>query len=175
MKVLRKQVVETENIQVGDQIIIPLKRLGEFTATAYKVTDEGVLFIFDKCVTRRPMNKTDTNEGGFEKSDLKRWMNKVLLKAFPEDLRHKVFGLTIPTIGQTAGHRDEWYNELFEADTEEPLLLVKEVKDDREWLRNAEKQRVSSIQFACIAKINYVTDWIATYYAGVRPEFWLSK
>lgn len=41
MKVLRKQEIETANIQVGDQIVIPLAELGEFTATAHKVTDEA--------------------------------------------------------------------------------------------------------------------------------------
>ena len=70
MKVLRKQEIETANIQVGDQIVIPLAELGEFTATAHKVTDEGVMFIFDEYVTCRPMNNCSTNKGGFEKSDL---------------------------------------------------------------------------------------------------------
>ena len=57
MKALRKQKIETANIQVGDQMVIPLAELGEFTATAHKVTDEGVMFIFDEYVTCRPMNK----------------------------------------------------------------------------------------------------------------------
>ena len=39
MKVLRKQEIETANIQVGDQVIIPLAEIGEFSATAHKVTD----------------------------------------------------------------------------------------------------------------------------------------
>ena len=38
MKVLRKQEIETANIQVGDQVIIPLAEIGEFSATAHKVT-----------------------------------------------------------------------------------------------------------------------------------------
>lgn len=44
MKVLRKQEIETANIQVGDQVIIPLAEIGEFSATAHKVTDEGIMF-----------------------------------------------------------------------------------------------------------------------------------
>ena len=62
MKVLRKQEIDTANIQVGDQMVIPLAELGEFTATAHKVTDEGVMFICDDYVTRRPMNNRDTNK-----------------------------------------------------------------------------------------------------------------
>ena len=90
MMVLRKQEIETANIQVGDQIVIPLAELGEFTATAHKVTDEGVMFIFDEYVTCRPMNNCSTNKGGFEKSDLKKWMDTVLFMAFPEELRDKI-------------------------------------------------------------------------------------
>lgn len=97
MKVLRKQEIDTANIQVGDQTVIPLAELGEFTATAHKVTDEGVMFIFDEYVTCRPMNNRSTNKGGFEKSDLKKWMDTVLLMAFPEELRDKIYGLTIPS------------------------------------------------------------------------------
>lgn len=87
MKVLRKQEIETANIQVGDQVIIPLAEIGEFSATAHKVTDEGIMFIFDEYITRRPMNSKNTNKGGFEKSELKKWMDTVLLMAFPEELR----------------------------------------------------------------------------------------
>ena len=65
MKALRKQKIETANIQVGDQIVIPLAELGEFTATVHKVTDEGVMFIFDEYVTCRPMNNCSTKKGGF--------------------------------------------------------------------------------------------------------------
>lgn len=113
MKVLRKQEIDTANIQVGDQMVIPLAELGEFTVTAHKVTDEGVMFIFDDYVTRRPMNNRDTNKGGFEKSDLKKWMDTVLFMAFPEELRDKIYGLTIPTVGQIVGHEDEWDNKIW--------------------------------------------------------------
>ena len=114
MKVLRKQEIDTANIQVGDQMVILLAELGEFTATAHKVTDEGIMFIFDDYVTRRPMNNRDTNKGGFEKSYLKKWMDTVLFMAFPEELRDKIYGLTLPTVGQIVGHEDEWDNKNLE-------------------------------------------------------------
>ena len=166
MKVLRKQEIETANIQVGDQIVIPLAELGEFTATVHKVTDEGVMFIFDEYVTCRPMNNCSTNKGGFEKSDLKKWMDTVLFMAFPEELRDKIYGLTIPTVGQIVGHEDEWDNKNLEPDSDEQLPLMKECKnriacfEDQltwGWLRNATKEEFSSYSY------------------GVRPEFWLVK
>lgn len=184
MKALRKQKIETANIQVGDQMVIPLAELGEFTATAHKVTDEGVMFIFDEYVTRRPMNNCSTNKGGFEKSDLKKWMDTVLFMAFPEELRDKIYGLTIPTVGQIVGHEDEWDNKNLEPDSDEQLPLMKECKnriacfEDQltwGWLRNATKEGFSSAVFAHVN-----TDGDTYYYGasgslGVRPEFWLVK
>lgn len=184
MKVLRKQEVETTNIQVGDQVIIPLAELGEFTATAHKVTDEGVMFIFDNYVTRRPMNNKNTNKGGFEKSDLKKWMDTVLLMAFPEELRDKIFGLTLPTVGQIVGHEDEWDNKNLEPDTDEQLPLMRECKNrvayfedelSWGWLRNATKEEFSSAHFAHVASFGDAYSSYASYSYGVRPEFWLVK
>ena len=184
MKVLRKQEIDTANIQVGDQMVIPLAELGEFTATTHKVTDEGVMFIFDDYVTRRPMNNRDTNKGGFEKSDLKKWMDTVLFMAFPEELRDKIYGLTLPTVGQIVGHEDEWDNKNLEPDIDEQLPLMKECKnriacfEDQlawGWLRNATKEEFSSALFAYVYYHGLTTSGIASDSCGVRPEFWLVK
>ena len=184
MKVLRKQEIETANIQVGDQIVIPLAELGEFTATVHKVTDEGVMFIFDEYVTCRPMNNCSTNKGGFEKSDLKKWMDTVLFMAFPEELRDKIYGLTIPTVGQIVGHEDEWDNKNLEPDSDEQLPLMKECKnriacfEDQltwGWLRNATKEEFSSALFALVTGVGFSSCNGASHSLGVRPEFWLVK
>ena len=184
MKVLRKQEIDTANIQVGDQMVIPLAELGEFTATTHKVTDEGVMFIFDDYVTRRPMNNRDTNKGGFEKSDLKKWMDTVLFMAFPEELRDKIYGLTLPTVGQIVGHEDEWDNKNLEPDIDEQLPLMKECKnriacfEDQlawGWLRNATKEEFSSANFAGVSGRGYTDYGDASNSRGVRPEFWLVK
>lgn len=184
MKVLRKQEIDTANIQVGDQMVIPLAELGEFTATAHKVTDEGVMFIFDDYVTRRPMNNRDTNKGGFEKSDLKKWMDTVLYMAFPEELRDKIYSLTLPTVGQIVGHEDEWDNKNLEPDTNEQLPLMKKCKnriacfEDQlawGWLRNATKEEFSSAGFAFVYAYGTPGYLHASASHGVRPEFWLVK
>jgi len=184
MKALRKQKIETANIQVGDQIVIPLAELGEFTATAHKVTDEGVMFIFDNYITCRPMNNRSINKGGFEKSDLKKWMDTVLLMAFPEELRDKIYGLTLPTVGQIVGHEDEWDNKNLEPDSDEQLPLMKECKNRIAcfedgltwgWLRNATKEEFSSAGFARVDYDGHADYGGASTSRGVRPEFWLVK
>ena len=183
MKILRKQELETSNIQVGDQIIIELTGFGEFTATAQKITDKGTLFLFDDCVTRRPMNAECTNKGGYEKSELRKWINDVLLVAFPEDLINRIDGLTIPTYGQMFGH-DDWYNDVMEPDNDEQLpLMVKRrnrIADfdnsyEWYWLQNATKKEVSSSYFALVYYFGSASFIHASNSFGVRPVFWLVK
>lgn len=184
IKVIRKYEKEVQDIQEGDQILIPLAEMGEFTATAYKVTDKGALFIFDEYIASQPMNNKNTNNGGFEKSDLKKWMDSVLFMAFPDWLRDRITDLSIPTVGEMFGHEDEWDNERFEPDTDEQLPLMRErenrvayLKNEWEWgwLRNAMKKEYSSAGFAGVSGHGNTHSYSASYSGGVRPEFWLVK
>lgn len=184
IKVLRRQETETKEIMVGDQILVSLAELGDFTATAYKITDKGILFIFDEYVTGRPMNSKNTNKGGYEKSNLKDWIDSVLLEAFPDELRNRIADLSIPTVGELFGHEDEWDNEHFESDTDEQLPFMKERKNrvaclnnewEWGWLRNATKLKSSGPCFA-IVNADGITGYLnASRSFGVRPEFWLVR
>lgn len=176
--------METKEIVVGDQILVSLAELGDFTATAHKITDKGVLFIFDDYVTSRPMNNKNTNKGGYEKSDLKKWIDCVLLEAFPEELKNRIADLSIPTVGELFGHDDEWNNEHFEPDTDEQLLLMKERRNrvaylnnewEWGWLRNATKEEFSAALFAGVYVLGTAHFNTASYASGVRPEFWLVR
>ena len=164
IKVLRRQELETREVMVGDQILVSLAEIGDFTATAHKIADKGVLFIFDEYVTSRPMNNLRTNDGGYEKSALKKWIDTVLLAAFPETLKSRIADLSIPTVGELFGHDDEWDNEHFEPDEDEQLPLMKERKNrvaylnnewEWGWLRNATKKSVSGAGFAFVYYCGY--------------------
>ena len=184
IKVLRRQELETREVMVGDQILISLAEIGDFTATAHKITDKGVLFIFDEYVTSRPMNNQSINVGGYVESDLKNWIDTVLLAAFPEELKSLIDSLSIPTVGELFGHDDEWDNEHFEPDEDEQLPLMKErrnrvayLNDEWEWgwLRNAVKRSVSSARFAFVFSLGAADCGDASGSFGVRPEFWLVR
>lgn len=181
MKVLRKREVEVKKARIGDQITIQLAGVGEFTATAQKITDRGPLFMFDDYVASRPMNAKPTNKGGFEKSDLNKWMSDVLLPAFPEAMQGKIENLTIPTYGQMFGH-DDWYNDVIEPDDDEqfPLMAkqrnrVADFNNDYKWgwLQNATKKKVSSSFFAYVSFIGFGPGTSASSSCGVRPAFLL--
>lgn len=181
MKVLRMRENEVKNYRIGDQIVIPLAEFGEFTATAQKITDEGTLFLFDDCVSRRPMNNKCTNKGGFEKTDLRKWIGDVLLPAFPDNFKKRIENLTIPTYGQIFGH-DGWCNDLIKPDNDEqfPLMTkrknhIADFENDYEWywLQNATKKELSATGFAIVAGRGDAIYYGASDSLGVRPVFLL--
>lgn len=173
-----------EYFKVGDQIVIPLGDLGTFTATAQKVTDGKVLFIFDDYVTKRPMNENNSNEGSYEKSDLRKWIEKDLFKMFPAVIRGRISELSIPTLGEIGGWDNEWDREHIEADGDKQLPLMKQRRNrvayyDNEtewgWLRNATKEEFSSACFAVVYNSGNAGYHGASDSCGVRPEFWLFR
>lgn len=182
MKVARKVQFKTNEICVGDQITVGLSGFGKFTATAQRVTEKGILFLFDDVISRHPMNETNTNEGGFNKSDMCGWLCETVLLAFPEKLRTKVIEITLPTYSEIFGH-DAFY-ENFEPDNDEQFELMKrrgnrvcDFKDDWcwWWLRNATKRNISSARFALVGGGGGTGCTGASDSFGVRPEFWLAK
>jgi len=173
-----------DDISTGDQIEIPLGKLGNFTATVQKVTNDKVLFIFDDYVAKRPMNEDGGNVGGYDMSDLKKWIDTELYNMFPAVLKQRMTGLSIPTLGEICGWGDEWDRDHIEADGDEQLPLMKQrrnrvayYKNDCPWgwLRNATEKEFSSVAFAGVNDDGYVAYYGASASYGVRPEFWLVR
>lgn len=175
---------DLKDAEVGDKTTIKLDGLGEFTATVHKVTDDKVMLIFDDYVTKRPMNESNTNNGGFEASDLNKWLHTEFIKALPYSIRARLIDVTIPTVGEMFGWDDEWDRNHFEADNDKQLPLMKQRRNrvayyDNEcefgWLRNATKKEFSSADFALVGDSGYTNFYAASYSFGVRPEIWLVK
>lgn len=172
------------DIKVGDKLMVPLGKLGNFTATVQKVTNDKVLFIFDDYVAKRPMNEDGGNVGGYDMSDLKKWIDTELYNMFPAVLKQRITGLSIPTLGEICGWGDEWDRDHIEADGDERLPLMKQrrnrvayYKNDCEWgwLRNATKRNFSSAFFAGVGGFGDASCCGASNSRGVRPEFWLVR
>lgn len=172
------------DIKVGDKMMVPLGKLGNFTATVQKVTNNKVLFIFDDYVAKRPMNEDGGNAGGYSQSDLKKWIDSELYNMFPAVLKQRMTGLSIPTLGEICGWADKWDRDHIEADGDEQLPLMKQrrnrvayYKNDCEfgWLRNATKKEFSSAYFAYVNNFGDTSFYNASDSGGVRPEFWLEK
>lgn len=175
---------DLKDAKIGDKTTIKLNGLGEFAATVHKVTDDKVMLIFDDYVAERPMNESGTNKGGFEDSDLNKWLHTEFVKALPYSIRARLTDVTIPTVGEMFGWDDEWDRNHFEADNDKQLPLMKQRRNrvayynnecECGWLRNATKKEFSA---ACFAGVN--GDGRAGYgnasdSRGVRPEIWLVK
>lgn len=173
-----------KDAEVEDKTTIKLDGLGEFAATVHKVTDDKVMLIFDDYVAKRPMNESGTNKGGFEDSDLNKWLHTEFVKALPYSIRARLTDVTIPTVGEMFGWDDEWDRNHFEADNDKQLPLMKQKRNrvayynnecECGWLRNATKKEFSSASFAFVHNGGHTYFYNASDARGVRPEIWLVK
>lgn len=173
-----------KDAEVEDKTTIKLDGLGEFAATVHKVTDDKVMLIFDDYVAKRPMNESGTNKGGFEDSDLNKWLHTEFVKALPYSIRARLTDVTIPTVGEMFGWDDEWDRNHFEADNDKQLPLMKQKRNrvayynnecECGWLRNATKKEFSSAFFASVDNAGDTFYSGASDSFGVRPEIWLVK
>ena len=173
-----------KDAEVEDKTTIKLDGLGEFAATVHKVTDDKVMLIFDDYVAKRPMNESGTNKGGFEDSDLNKWLHTEFVKALPYSIRARLTDVTIPTVGEMFGWDDEWDRNHFEADNDKQLPLMKQKRNrvayynnecECGWLRNATKKEFSSAHFAGVNGGGYSNCNGASNSFWVRPEIWLVK
>lgn len=173
-----------KDAEVEDKTTIKLDGLGEFAATVHKVTDDKVMLIFDDYVAKRPMNESGTNKGGFEDSDLNKWLHTEFVKALPYSIRARLTDVTIPTVGEMFGWDDEWDRNHFEADNDKQLPLMKQKRNrvayynnecECGWLRNATKKEFSAADFAGVGNDGGTNCYGASGSVGVRPEIWLVK
>lgn len=184
MVIIRKQKSVTpdfnlKELEVGDQIEIELTEIGKFTATVQRIHNKKAYILFDECITTYQMNENATNDGGFEKSDLNKFLQMKVLPAFPQELRGRIKSLTIPTFGQIFGHNTgTWTESSIIVDKNNQFELMKTRKNriaDFEnkwtwyWLRNATKKRVSSASFARVGNRGNAACGGASYSGGVRP------
>lgn len=186
MKVIRKIEIDTDVFTVGDQI-----HVGNYMATCQKIEDDGYIFLFDQYLDKpMQMNKKDTNEGGYEASDLRKIFQSTYILDF------FVFGnfinelvplenddlFRLPFYGEIFGHDDYWYkNGLVEPDDYEQWELMKDRKNRiveskyREfgWLKN--KNIMSSQYFFAVTNNGTANCYVASYAIGIRPVFKIRK
>lgn len=178
--VYRKTLTKTTEIQTGDQI-----RVGHYTATCQTVTPKGALFLLDQYLDEAyPMNRKNTNKGGYEESDLRETLrSKEILDLF-DDWGDRMVPfdngdlLRIPFFGEIFGQEDAEY---FEPDGCEQWELMKDRKDRKNriafrqncwewgWLQN--KRKGSAAAFAYVTTDGFANYVNASFSGGVRPAF----
>lgn len=179
MKALRKQEVSIQTageFKVGDQI-----QIGKYTATCQKVARKGALFLLDQYLDEPfKMNQENTNEGGYEASDLRKELQKNSVLEIFDSVREMMVPfkngdlLRIPYAEEFFGDVDS-----YEPSGKKQWPLMKDRKNRiaiREgepyewgWLQN--KLKSSGAYFAFVNTDGHPFSYRASNSFGVRPVF----
>ena len=181
MKIERMTEIETPDIQIGDRI-----HIGHYTATCQEITPKGALFLLDQYLDEAyPMNRKNTNKGGYEESDLRETLrSKEILDLF-DDWGDRMVPfdngdlLRIPFFGEIFGQGDAEY---FEPGGCRQWGLMKDRKNriafrqncwEWGWLQNKRKGSVTN--FCIVNDFGLAYGWSASNVLGVRPVFLIAE
>lgn len=179
MKALRKQEVSIQaagEFKVGDQI-----EIGKYTATCQKVTKKGALFLLDQYLDEPfKMNRENTNEGGYEASDLRTELQKNSVLAIFESVRNMMVPfkngdlLRIPYAEEFFGDVDGYESSgkkqwPLMTDRKNRIAIREGEAYEWGWLQN--KLEFSSAYFALVLYFGSTNYSDASNSGGVRPVF----
>jgi len=184
MKVKRVSKIETENFLVGDVIKFKLNDGEKVEAMAVKPEDDGMVFVLVDCLQKEySMNLSDTNEGGYEESDLRENLKGEILDRFPTKIKDKLIAfengdyLRLPTEKEIFGENS------FGEEEPEAVEQFKPMEKRRNriafqgknggwewyWLQNPMKDSASA--FAGVGSGGRANYSAASASLGVRPAF----
>ena len=188
MKVKRTVKMDVDTFKVSDIIKFKLTDGEKVQAMAVQQENDGMLFCLVDCLADEySMKDTNTNEGGYEGSDLRKKLNTEIIARFPADIKAMMvpFGngdyLRLPTEKEIFGKN--YYGEY-----ESPYVQQwKPMKQKRNriafqgknggwewyWLQN--KCRDSAALFACVNGSGFADCYGTSNSLGVRLVFKLKS
>lgn len=178
MKVKRRVEVETNRPEIGDRL-----HVGRYTATCQKVTEKGATFLLDQYLDRpMPMNFKNTNRGGYNDSNLRKYLQSDAALSDFEEIRPYMKPwnngdlLRIPYYGEMFDNYDR--DDFVEPDSNEQWPLMKDAHNrmasrcgEPEWGWLANTVRDTSTNFCLVYYHGYAGSWNASGVIGVRPAF----
>ena len=177
MKIERMIEIETPDIQIGDRI-----HVGHYTATCQEIAPKGALFLLDQYLDKAyPMNKKNTNRGGYPESDLRKALQSDEVLGIFAGIRDYMVPfdngdlLRIPFAGEMFGDNlPSWVK----PDGHEQWPLMKDSHNraasrcgEPEWGWLANTVRDTSTTFCVVAADGRAFCWAASRVFGVRPAF----
>ena len=171
MRVKRIEEKEVDTLKVGDVIEFEMMDGEKVKAMAMKQEGDCMIMCFVDCLEKEyRMNPTETNEGGWEATELRENLNHKILFKFPETIHAFMMPfdngdlLTIPS-----------KEDLFGENRWEPMkdrrnrICDRGQQEENEWywLRGV----VSAAYFAFVSGSGYAGTGHASYSLGVRPAF----
>lgn len=108
-----KERANAGKIESGERFTFSMKSGERVTVKATRDTKTGKLFfVTEDCLEdERPMNKKDTNKGGWAASNMRKYLNKTIFALLPDDLQEIIVPTTIVQI--VDGMRVECEDKLF--------------------------------------------------------------
>lgn len=185
MKLYRK--IEAENtwrFEIGDVIAFTLDDGEPVEAMAVKKEDDGMIFyLVDTLRKEYPMNTGMTNEGGYEKCELRKKLNGEILDRFPDEISDRMIAFANGDLLRLATEREIFGRNVFGECEDKSVQQWEPMKNARNriacfgkecemvewyWLQNAVPSTVTA--FLCFGTGD-ATKYLASYAAGVRPVF----
>ena len=163
----------------GDIIRFTLLTGERVEAQCQLVDDGGTVFCLTHCLEEeQPMNEENTNEGGWDESVLRNYLNTKILKEFPEALFNRMKPiykddlLTLPSIEDIYG---EWDFDRWEpkegAEPNWPLMKYRQYrcKGNYWWVRSARYNNATN--FCYVYTSGDASDVVASFSYGLAPAF----
>ena len=183
MKVIRQTVIDTDDFQIGDVMEFALKSGEKVEAMAVdKAGDKTVFCLVDCQKDEYPMNETNTTNGGWCGSKLRKTLNDVIVYQFPDEIREKMKPfdngdlLRVPSMMEIFG---ETYFGVEPTEGVKQWELMKERRNRIAWQGSKTNQYewywlrdvVSSTAFARVHSYGLAAYAGASASFGIRPAF----
>ena len=186
MEVKRWGYVPTDGYYcVGDVLPFTLNDGEQVEALAVKQEQDGMVFVLVDCLHKEyPMNRTNTNKGGYEKSLLRKKLNTEILDRFPAEIREKMVAFPNGDLLRLPTEREIFGENIFDAEEDESVEQWSPMKERKNriafqgkgtdrwewyWLQN--EYDGSAADFAIVSGSGYAYYNTASAAAGVRPAF----
>lgn len=165
--------------QMGDIIRFTLLTGEPVEAQCQRVDENGATFFLTHCLEdERPMNHEDTNEGGWDESDLREYLNTSILSDFPDAIRkhmkpiYKDDLLTLPAVEDIFG---EWDFDRWEpkegAEPNWPLMKHRQYRSKGNWWWGRSADATNATYFCAVNASGNASSDIASNSLGLAPAF----
>lgn len=182
MKVRRTEKIKVNTFRVGDVIRFKLSDGEKVEMLAVKEESDGMIFCFADCLAKEySMNEQNTNEGGWDASDLRKKLNSEILDRFPRKIRKLLLPfengdmLRLPTEKEIFGSNQCGEDEPESVSQWKPMKQRKNriasqgLNGGWEWYWLQNRVPNSAASFAAVDGDSYASCGAASHANGVRP------
>lgn len=171
--------------QIGDIIRFTLLTGEAIEAQCQRVDHKGATFCLTHCLEEeRPINEENTNEGGWDESDLRKWLNEKLINDFPSDIRKRMKPiykddlLTLPSVEDVFGDwdYDEWEPKEEGLNNRNwPLMEKRQYRAKGNWWWERSAFYANATGFCRVNTNGYATNRYASSSIGLAPAFLIAN